>query len=365
MLQEMNADPVPDFRSSEIAEMTRWLQTIVQAMRAHNDSFTKAGIGLLDEDALARNHALARESSRQLALLFASSARRFRVATSTQLVGLSRQISPTQLVREDVDSFMGFLNHFSDARWMGSLLAPEFVEQKENVVRLLLALQTTTKKGAPPGTFNCSRCKKHQLTASTVCPECSYCAHGYSRTRGCSSGCHLVVPQDVFGNVGDGDMSSSAQLMKLAKMAEALAAFCREDSDHRLQAQKESKDKIAHLDEFKEIMQEVPQVFRRFLLLRSSSIEGDLQELKAWVTQEEAHAAHKQLEEFRDEAAEEKVIRRLRTITNESHMALTNSSSESSPGTVAIVARLVRDYVPLAKRVSDVGGRFLPALRAP
>ncbi|CAJ1348807.1 unnamed protein product, partial [Effrenium voratum] len=51
-------------------------------------------------------------------------------------------------------------------------------------------------------------------------------------------------------------------------------------------------------------------VLRQFLLIRAGSI-GDISELKAWVSKEEADRVHKTLEEFRDEVNEEKVMRRL------------------------------------------------------
>merc|ERR1711957_7404 len=133
-------------------------------------------------------------------------------------------------------------------------------------------------------------------------------------------------------------------------MAEMLAAQCRKDSEARVSVQKELAEKLGYLKQFREAMQEVPQVLRRFLLLRSSSIEGDLQELKAWVTHEEADAAHKQLEEFRDEASEEKVLRRLKDMSSDDNIHCT---AEPPPGPMAMVISLIVERVPFVRLRSN------------
>jgi len=59
-------------------------------------------------------------------------------------------------------------------------------------------------------------------------------------------------------------------------------------------------------------MHEVPKMLREFILIRIGKLnENDMNALKEWVGKDEAEAVHKQLEEFRDEAGEEKVVRRL------------------------------------------------------
>merc|ERR1711957_748384 len=124
-------------------------------------------------------------------------------------------------------------------------------------------------------------------------------------------------------------------------MAEMLAAQCRKDSEARVSVQKELAEKLGYLKQFREAMQEVPQVLRRFLLLRSSSIEGDLQE---------ADAAHKQLEEFRDEASEEKVLRRLKDMSSDDNIHCT---AEPPPGPMAMVISLIVERVPFVRLRSN------------
>lgn len=94
-------------------------------------------------------------------------------------------------------------------------------------------------------------------------------------------------------------------------MSEALATAFRQDVAVRKAAEKELEKKMDLLKDFAESVNEVPQVLRRFLLIRAGSID-DIEQLKAWVNQEEADEVHKMLEEFRDEVNEEKVLRRLK-----------------------------------------------------
>lgn len=94
-------------------------------------------------------------------------------------------------------------------------------------------------------------------------------------------------------------------------MSKALATAFRQDVAVRKAAEKELEKKMDLLKDFAESVNEVPQVLRRFLLIRAGSID-DIEQLKAWVSQEEADKVHKMLEEFRDEVNEEKVLRRLK-----------------------------------------------------
>lgn len=150
------------------------------------------------------------------------------------------------------------------------------------------------------------------------CASCAKCSHGYSGT--CQHGCsHVndakiisIQPKNassVYEGLASG-RSSLDKLIDLVKMSEALLDAFRQDVAARKTAEKELEKKMELLKNFAESVNEVPQVLRRFLLIRAGSI-NDIFELKAWVSQEEADQVHKMLEEFRDEVNEEKVLRRL------------------------------------------------------
>eukprot|EP00930_Biecheleria_cincta_P053726 TRINITY_DN3938_c0_g2_i1.p1 TRINITY_DN3938_c0_g2~~TRINITY_DN3938_c0_g2_i1.p1 ORF type:complete len:490 (+),score=79.12 TRINITY_DN3938_c0_g2_i1:90-1559(+) len=174
------------------------------------------------------------------------------------------------------------------------------------------------------GAVYCPQCGRTAGRSLGFCTSCRQCAHGYTQNqypRGCPSGCNqqqspiieiAEMQATLFDSIPKADRCSSAHLERLAKMATALAAACHEDASSRAKAEKVLDKKIKLLKDFAEAMNEVPEVLRRFLLLRSGSIKCDLKNLKTWISKAEADGAHKQLERFRDEATEEKVMRRLR-----------------------------------------------------
>eukprot|EP00930_Biecheleria_cincta_P053725 TRINITY_DN3938_c0_g1_i1.p1 TRINITY_DN3938_c0_g1~~TRINITY_DN3938_c0_g1_i1.p1 ORF type:complete len:442 (+),score=76.65 TRINITY_DN3938_c0_g1_i1:89-1414(+) len=374
MSKELNRDPAPDFTCHQIQETTVWLQCIVSAMTEHNNSFSKLGLSALTEEALERNQELAREASRQLTLLFADQSKQFNGDKSKYQISEFGKGSQSQEIKGNLQKFMDFLNHFGDEKWLGEFVAPEFVEQKDNAVRLLQALQnpakmvlpgcasgqmakycvrcgqTTTRtlgfctscnqcdhgynkghypQGCPSGCntnqVGAEYCQRCGCTGRTLgfCISCRVCAHGHTQNqypRGCPLGCNqqqtpviemAQTQATLFDRIPQADQCSSAYLERLAKMATALAAACKEDATSRAKAEQELDKKMELLKDFAEAMNEVPEVLRRFLLLRSGSIKCDLKDLKAWISKEEADDMHKQLERFRDEVTEEKVMRRL------------------------------------------------------
>ncbi|CAE8581884.1 unnamed protein product [Polarella glacialis] len=291
--EELNTDPAPDFTCKEILDTTTWLKSIVGAMEEHSNAFSKGQCSGIDDATLQRNQALARETSRQLTLLLADKSKPFSGSKlECQVVEFVKD-AQCQEIRQNLADFEKFLDHFSDSKWLGSFIAPEFANEKEIAVRLLKSLQNPVKRELPG-------CKQQGDVNATTAVIATI---------------KVQAPLlfDELGGSPDAKLSSAMQLERLAKMAEALAAACHKDATARAQAEQELEKKMRLLKGFAEAMHDVPEVLRRFFLIRSGSIKGSLEELKEWVTKEEADAVHMKLEEFRDEAAEERVLRRLRT----------------------------------------------------
>jgi len=198
-------------------------------------------------------------------------------------------------------------------------------------------------KGAPLGAATSSRSRSTTRDAATNCSRCAHgsigrCGYGCDPSSGQQSE-NVIVERvsELFAGSkipSSGDSSQQA-LLKLAEMAKALEAACRKDAAALTAAEEAVQKKLAELKAFAEIMHEVPPILRRFLLLRIGSIEEDVDELKAWVSPYEATEAHRALEQFRDEAGEEKTFRRLRAsmmVSAESSCAGSYSFVSSPPG---------------------------------
>lgn len=365
MQKEMEKDPVPEVSCDQIASTTKWLNSVVQAMNEYNKGFSRLTLPTLSDDQLHQNQALARESSRQLTLLFADKSQNFTTTSQSQVMkfGMGTQ---SQGIRDNLSKFSRFLEHFSQAKWLGDLIAPEFKKQKDFAMKILTHLQTGARVSLPQGqpTTTCNHCGQTATKTSCFCDSCNHCVcgcgshmdtvcmHGcveqplYANgTRTCSycrnprrrfnsggfcggclrcwHGCFApcpkgtsqatISPKTAYSLCEDLPSGSSSleTLEGLAKMSEALATAFRQDVAVRKAAEKELEKKMDLLKDFAESVNEVPQVLRRFLLIRAGSID-DIEQLKAWVNQEEADEVHKMLEEFRDEVNEEKVLRRLK-----------------------------------------------------
>ncbi|CAJ1457066.1 unnamed protein product [Effrenium voratum] len=316
MEKEMAQDPAPEVSCEQITSTTKWLKSIAQAMNEHNDGFSRLGLSNLTDDELHRNQALAREASRQLTLLFADKSSKFTTTSQHQVMKFDMG-SQSQEIKANLSNFGKFLEHFSKAKWLGDLVAPEFVEQKQLTVKLLANLQNPAKQKLQVQVnqqqSQCNYCCQWKFNTSSFCEHCLCCAHQYG--RGCPYGCDAkataILSKDaiLYEGIKSGE-SSLEKLQGLAQMAEALAKACRKDASAREVVSKELAKKMKLLKDFAEAVNEVPKVLRQFLLIRAGSI-GDISELKAWVSKEEADRVHKTLEEFRDEVNEEKVMRRL------------------------------------------------------
>eukprot|EP00438_Fugacium_kawagutii_P034071 Skav205992 [mRNA] locus=scaffold2084:93025:103143:+ [translate_table: standard] len=340
MQKEMEQDPVPEISCDEILSTTKWLKSVVQAMNEYIDGFSRLSLSNLSDDELHRNQALARESSRQLTLLFADKSKNFTPSSKDQVMEFGMG-SQSKEIRENLSKFKKFLEHFSESKWLGDLVAPEFVQQQKLAVKILNDLQTDMQLSLPgcgkkPETkpavalHNCTRCGQ-SVVPGGLCTSCKICVHGVGLHRNaCWHGCSLKanyfnaaktdetdkiisispkVPSSFYEGLSGGGNGSSDQ--SLAKMSEALAKAFREDVETRKAAEKELQKKMKFLKGFAESVNEVPEVLRRFLLVRAGSI-NNLSELKAWVSEEEADEVHKMLEEFRDKVNQEKVLRLLK-----------------------------------------------------
>jgi len=347
MSKELNKDPAPEFSHEQIEGTTKWLHSIVRAMDAYNKSFSKLGLMSLDDQSLDSHQELARESSRQLTILFADEVAKFSGDPKKYQITEFGKGGQSQDIRDNLQNFTAFLKHFGEKKWLGDLVAPEFAEQKDNAVKLLEALQNPPKtrlRGC--GTESeCVRCRQITTKTQGFCTSCNQCAHGYQRAtypagcprgccnsdvgynknlcahghRNCGYGCPRQatvseVPDkssSLFHPLPQDSLSSSAQLEQLAKMATTLAEACRKDALVRAAAGQKLEKKMDLLKNFAEAMNKVPEVLRRFLLIRSGTLNGELKELKPWVSKQQADEVHKQLERFRDEATEAKLRRSL------------------------------------------------------
>lgn len=364
MQEEMEKDPVPDVSCDQILATTKWLKSVVQAMNKHNEGFSRLSLSTLNDDQLHRNQELARESSLQLTLLFADKSHTFTTTSQSQVMQFGMG-SQSREIRDNLSNFSKFLEHFSQAKWLGDLIAPEFEEQKKLAVKILAELQTKTRVALPACSKPtlCSRCRQMTLKTKGFCDSCQRCAHSYiassypngcpygcnssqdgleycrhcghtvrkpsgfcscgycchGRTAPCLDGCSTVGAKtisisarnaaSIYAGVPCGN-SSLAKLEGLVKMFQKAEVALRMDVKARKTAEKELEKKMNTLKDFAESVHEVPQVLRRFLLIRAGSID-DITQLKAWVGKEEADEVRKMLEAFRDDVNEEKVLRRL------------------------------------------------------
>ncbi|CAE7595157.1 ADAMTS10 [Symbiodinium sp. CCMP2456] len=359
--KELVADPAPDVSCEQIASTTEWLRSIIAAMTEHNSGFSRLGVSQLGDEELQRNQALAREASRQLTVLLAENTKQFRAVPMGAMMAFGEG-SQSQEVRQNLATFRQFWEKFGDAKWLSGLVAPEFAEKKELAKKLLDTLQATTTAMLPNVGAVCKFCKCHRGNSTYCqnpdcgrCPcgslQCNYpcggvspykcnycnslrrreefcsntncarCAHGHFRSRGCLKGCSEVgstniklQPKSVslYDKItACSEETSKSKLLHLAQMADLLAKACRKDAEAMEAAEKKLQQKMDLLKDFAEAVNDVPKVLRQFLLIRSGSIKDDLGQLKEWLHKDEVDSAHMQLEEFRDEAAEERVMRRV------------------------------------------------------
>jgi hypothetical protein len=103
--------------------------------------------------------------------------------------------SQSREIRDNLSNFSKFLEHFSQAKWLGDLIAPEFEEQKKLAVKILAELQTKTRVALPACSKPtlCSRCRQMTLKTKGFCDSCQRCAHSYiasSYPNGCPHGCN-------------------------------------------------------------------------------------------------------------------------------------------------------------------------------
>ena len=103
-------------------------------------------------------------------------------------------------IRDNLSNFSKFLEHFSQAKWLGYLIAPEFEEQKKLAIKILNDLQTETRL-ALPGCGKptmCNQCGQMTTKTKGFCDGCKYCQHGYTEAQyanGCPCGCASQQPQ--------------------------------------------------------------------------------------------------------------------------------------------------------------------------
>lgn len=101
MQKDIEQDPVPEVSCDQISSTVKWLKEVVQAMNAYSDSFSRLALSALSDDELHRNQALARESSRQLTLLFADKSKSFTKKSQCQVMklGMGSQSSEIRVVQ--------------------------------------------------------------------------------------------------------------------------------------------------------------------------------------------------------------------------------------------------------------------------
>ena len=103
--------------------------------------------------------------------------------------------SQSQEIRQNLSKFSQFLEHFSQSKWLGDLIAPEFLEQKNLAVKMLADLQSGTREVQLPGlsmpTY-CGQCGQTTTKSKGFCDSCLRCHIGYQANQypnGCPHGC--------------------------------------------------------------------------------------------------------------------------------------------------------------------------------
>ncbi|CAE7523861.1 ADAMTS10 [Symbiodinium sp. CCMP2456] len=337
-------------------------------MNDYNQSFSRLRLTSLGDQELHRNQEIARESSRQLTVLLAEGTKQFD-QKQLQMVKVGKD-GPGQEFRTNLAAFSKFLSKFWETKWLDGLVAPEFAEQKDLAVQLMNDLQKQknlcpdcrvsyfgtycmTCNRCPCGYYahqgvccghfgaGCQRCGAAAFQQGTFCESCGYCVHGRhqsvrtAKRRGCecqttkqpktAKTCKTALGSDQ--NKPDHEATSREQLTELANMADALAKLCRKDAKVMETAEKEFQKKMVLLKGFAEAINDVPKVLRCFLLFRCGAIKEDPTSLKEWLSKAEVEEVHRQLEEFRDEAGEEKIARRFgksRTVSEGSWSVMTD-----------------------------------------
>mmetsp|Transcript_93545 Transcript_93545/g.260477 ORF Transcript_93545/g.260477 Transcript_93545/m.260477 type:complete len:330 (+) Transcript_93545:61-1050(+) len=290
LVKELNTDPVPQFSSEQIRSTTQWLLSATEAMREEMDCYTPQGLRALDDAALERFSAQIRESALRLSLLHSDSSKHFGGRQAEGTIVFSER-AQSEGMRSKLQEFASFLQTFAESKWLGDMVAPEFATQKATAIAVLNALQKPTQ---PP-----------------ALPKQPY-AVGRQLRRAISD---HAQPTGERANSFYDDVTLSAntgeeQLNRLADMAIAFARACQEDAHAHGQKMDAIQQKMQQLRDFIQAVAEVPKALRRFVLLRLDSID-DYSLLKSWVSQQEATDALQQLEQLRDWAVEERVVRRV------------------------------------------------------
>lgn len=188
--------------------------------------------------------------------------------------------SQSKEIREDLSKFKKFLEHFSESKWLGDLVAPEFVQRQKLAVKILSDLQTETQLSLPgcetrperkwKAPQKCPCCGAKGFVPGGYCAACRKCAHGQARGAQCNlkgqwvdvycpEGCGASAnanasaktdqtdktisispkgPSSFYEGFSGHGSGSSDQLESLAKMSEALAKAFREDVETRKAAEK-------------------------------------------------------------------------------------------------------------------------------
>lgn len=369
IFKELAQDPAPDVTQQQLKATTTWLKSIVKAMNDYNQSFSRLRLTSLGNQELHRNQEIARESSRQLTVLLAEGTKQFD-KKQLQMVKVGKD-GPGQEFRTNLAAFSKFLCQFWETKWLDGLVAPEFAEQKDLAVKLMDDLQKPKNlcpwcqvsyfgthcmkcNRCPCGYYahqyvrcghfggSCQRCGATAFQQGTFCESCGYCVHGRHQSHGQGCGCKSQTRKkaktaktaetcktalDSAQKKLDHEATSCEQLTELASMADTLAKLCRKDAKVMETAEKEFQKKMVLLKAFAEAINDVPKVLRCFLLFRCGAIKEDPTSLKEWLSKAEVEEVHRQLEEFRDEAGEEKIARRFgksRTVSEGSWSVMTD-----------------------------------------
>mmetsp|Transcript_78606 Transcript_78606/g.230651 ORF Transcript_78606/g.230651 Transcript_78606/m.230651 type:complete len:320 (-) Transcript_78606:277-1236(-) len=291
LVEELNEDPVPQVSIQEIKRTTQWLHAARHAMGQDMRRCTVDGVRAMDDAELASFTKHVRESAMRVSLLHGDSSRQFSGLQAKGAVVLSWR-SQGEDIRRRLQEFSDFLNTFGESKWLGSMVEPEFQEQKQTAVTILNALQNPTKLIA-------------------VTSDVRFTPYGQVRGEHQSGEMAAADESTIYGKRKAIPSTGAGQLGELAALAEAFAAACRKDAKAHGQRVRAIKAKMEALKSFIEVLSEVPVVLRKFVLLRLGSVE-EHSSLKGWVSQEEALEALQLLEQMRDATVEEKVMRRLK-----------------------------------------------------
>merc|ERR1719313_2926910 len=138
MMNELERDPVPQFTSTQIDDATKFLKASISAMQDFVDGFKEPAARIMEDDKLSQQQEKARESIRQLVLLFSDRQSQFNTQDACHGTIVFQERQQSQEVRSKLTCLQQFLKTFADAKWLGKMVANDEFHTKQKLAVDLL-----------------------------------------------------------------------------------------------------------------------------------------------------------------------------------------------------------------------------------